>query len=71
MPVNVCIHWPWLSILGCRYSAPKDETKFLNGIKSGFDKINVCTQTISVLKAYLGNREGTIFSARRGKKKAR
>jgi len=57
--------------LGCRYSAPKDETKFLNGIKSGFDKINVCTQTISVLKAYLGNREGTIFSARRGEKKAR
>lgn len=69
--MNVCIHWPWWSILGCRYSAPKDETKFPIGIKSGFDKINICTQTVSVPEVYLSNREGTIFSARRGKKKGK
>lgn len=35
--MNVCIHWPWWSIFKYRYSTPKDETKFLIGIKNGFD----------------------------------
>lgn len=57
-------HLPHRSIFKCRYSVSREETKFPTGIKTSFGKINLCTQTVTVLKAYLRKREGSVFSAR-------
>lgn len=62
---------PHRSIFKGRYSASREETRFQIGIKTGFGKINISTQTVTVLKSYLRQREGSVFSAVEKRKEAR
>lgn len=68
--MNFSSNLPHRSIFKGRYSASREETKFPIGIKTGFGKINICSQTVTVLKSYLRQREGSAFSAI-GKKKTK
>lgn len=67
--MNLSNNLPHGSIFKGRYGTSREEAKFPIGIKIGFVKINICTQTVTVLKSYLRQREGSVFSAIESKRK--
>lgn len=67
--MNLSNNLPHGSIFKGRYGTSREEAKFPIGIKIGFGKINICTQTVTVLKSYLRQREGSVFSAIESKRK--